>query len=130
MLISSPLGLAWLKDPPKDYDFPPHDTLGVLASVKENLVNDKYPNEHSFQIDLYSVFTPAHDGHFIFFPDLLSKAFDFSRQQALVSISEDGQSLPVIKLFGRCSDSQKIFPFMNFPKLQAGYIKAFIQYIS
>lgn len=91
--------LAWLKDPPKDYDFPPHDTLGVLASVKENLINDKYPNEHSFQIDLYSVFTPAHDGHFIFFPDLLSKAFDFSRQQALVSISEDGQSLPVIKLF-------------------------------
>ncbi|POS82768.1 hypothetical protein EPUL_005198, partial [Erysiphe pulchra] len=91
--------LAWLKDPPRDYDFPPHDVLGALQSVKQNLVNDRYPNEHSFQTDLYAVFTPAHDGHFVFFPDLLSRAFDFRRQRALVSISEDGQSLPVIKLF-------------------------------
>ncbi|KAI6244692.1 Peptidase S41 family protein ustP [Erysiphe necator] len=91
--------LAWMKDPPEDYDFPPHDPFGVLASVKKNLEEDKYSNEHEFQTDLYSVFTPAHDGHFIFFPDLLSRALEFSRQQALVSISEDGQSLPVIKLF-------------------------------
>ncbi|RKF61375.1 Peptidase S41 family protein ustP [Erysiphe neolycopersici] len=114
--------LAWLKDPPKDYDFPPHDTLNVLASVKENLLNDKYPNEHSFQIDLYSVFTLAHDGHFIFFPDLLSRALDFRRQRALVSISEDGKSLPVIKLFGGFFDLPKSSLLMTCSKTNNMFI--------
>ncbi|KAI9050240.1 hypothetical protein LZ554_006377 [Drepanopeziza brunnea f. sp. 'monogermtubi'] len=91
--------LAWKKKPPADYFYPPHDVLGYLASVKSNLENNKYANEYKFQEDLYQVFARSHDGHFLLYPDAYSKAFEFSRQRSLVSISEDGTSLPVIKLY-------------------------------
>lgn len=56
-----------------------------------------------FQEDLYQVFARAHDGHFVFYPDALTKAFEWGRKRSLVSISEDGTSLPVIKLYGKFS---------------------------
>ncbi|KAH7310470.1 hypothetical protein B0I35DRAFT_74703 [Stachybotrys elegans] len=91
---------AYLKDPPKDYFFPPTDIFGSLAKVRENLVADKYEGEYAFQKDLYeTVFAPVHDGHFLMYPDVLARAFAWRRQRSLVSISEDGESLPVIKLY-------------------------------
>lgn len=91
---------AYKKDPPKTYFYPGYDMFAELAKVKANLESDKYSTEFEFQTDLYKkVFAPGQDGHFTFYPDLLSKAFRFRRQPyALVSISEDGASLPVIKL--------------------------------
>lgn len=88
------------KNPPADYSYPGYDMFGNLAKVRANLVDDKYDGEYAFQLDLYeTVFLPGHDGHFIMYPDLLSRAFRFGRQRSLVSISEDGSKLPVIKLF-------------------------------
>lgn len=94
---------AYLKDPPADYFYPPHDIFAYLASVGTNLQNDKYANEYEFQEDLYQIFARAHDGHFVFYPDALTKAFQWGRKRSLVSISEDGSSLPVIKLYGEFS---------------------------
>ncbi|KUJ13113.1 uncharacterized protein LY89DRAFT_592412 [Mollisia scopiformis] len=90
---------AYLRDPPETYFYPPHDIFAYLASVKTNLESDKYANEYEFQEDLYQVFARAHDGHFVFYPDALTKAIEWGRQRSLVSISEDGTSLPVIKLY-------------------------------
>ncbi|KAK4197994.1 hypothetical protein QBC40DRAFT_332298, partial [Triangularia verruculosa] len=87
-------------DPPEDYFFPPFDMFSTLAQVREKLVGDVYANEYDFQEDLYvSVFCPGHDGHFVFFPDALTRVFEWQRQRALVSVSEDGASLPVIKVY-------------------------------
>ena len=44
-----------------------------------------------------NVFGPGHDGHFVIYTDLLTAAIEWGRRLALVSISEDGSSLPVIK---------------------------------
>jgi hypothetical protein len=75
--------------------------FAALAKVRENLVNDVYAGEYAFQDDLYkTVYGPGHDGHYVYYPDLLTAAFDFNRARALVSISEDGTSLPVIKIYG------------------------------
>lgn len=41
--------IAYKKDPPATYFYPPHDIFGYLASVKKNLQNDKYANEYEFQ---------------------------------------------------------------------------------
>ncbi|KAK3317985.1 hypothetical protein B0H66DRAFT_555919 [Apodospora peruviana] len=91
---------AYKADPPADYFYPGYDMFAALAQVKTNLQADKYANEWEFQQDLYvSVFGPAHDGHFVFYPDALTRVFEWRRQQALVSISEDGESLPVIKVY-------------------------------
>ena len=89
-------------DPPKGYFYPGYDLFAALAKVRSNLVANKYANEYTFQSDLYAtVFAPGHDGHFIFYPDALTKVFEWRRQRSLVSISEDGSSLPVIKLYGK-----------------------------
>lgn len=92
---------AYKADPPADYYYPGYDMFAALAKVRSNLVADKYANEYAFQSDLYqTVFGPAHDGHFVFYPDALTRVFEWRRQRSLVSISEDGMSLPVIKLYG------------------------------
>ncbi|KAK3687987.1 pyridine nucleotide-disulfide oxidoreductase family protein [Podospora appendiculata] len=91
---------AYKADPPKDYFYPGYDMFAALAKVKANLQADKYANEFQFQEDLYmKVFGPGHDGHFVYYPDALTRVFEWRRQRALVSISEDGTSLPVIKLY-------------------------------
>ena len=51
---------------------------------------------------LYQIWARSHDGHFVYYPDLLTKAFEFGRQLSLVSISKDGSSLPEIKIYGKC----------------------------
>lgn len=91
---------AYKADPPANYFYPAYDMFAALAEVKTNLENDVYASEYAFQVDLYGkVFIPGHDGHFIFYPDLLTKVFGFGRPFSLVSISEDGTSLPVIKVY-------------------------------
>ncbi|KAK2616347.1 hypothetical protein QQS21_000781 [Conoideocrella luteorostrata] len=91
---------AYKKDPPKDYFYPGYDIFGNLAKIKSNLQSDKYDGEYDFHVDFFKqVVAPGADGHFFIVTDLLDKAFSFSRPLIpIVSISEDGHSLPVIKL--------------------------------
>ncbi|KAF4963704.1 hypothetical protein FSARC_8301 [Fusarium sarcochroum] len=92
--------LAFLKEPPTDYFFPPHDVSAALNSLRTRLEADKYLNEYEWQEDLYvNVFGPAHDGHFYVFPDVLTNAVEWERPLALVSISNNGSSPPVVKVY-------------------------------
>lgn len=79
--------LEYKKNPPPTYFYPPVDVRGSLAQVKANLQANKYKNEYAFQSDLYQPFAKSHDGHFILYPDLLTKAIEFSRYVPLVSVS-------------------------------------------
>ncbi|EPE30025.1 ClpP/crotonase [Glarea lozoyensis ATCC 20868] len=97
--------LAWLKDPPSTYFYPPHDPLGYLAKVKSNLQIGAYANEEAFELDLYNVFAKAHDGHFVFYPDTLSNGLRWVRPTSLVSVSLDGISAPKIFLKNEISAS-------------------------
>jgi hypothetical protein len=90
------LDLAYKKNPPADYFYPPLDVIGKLNSVKNNLENGVYPNEYMFQADLYQAFALGHDGHFVFYPDALSKAIEFGHGVPLVSVSSDGSEIPKI----------------------------------
>lgn len=96
--------LEWQSDatykanPPASYSFPGYDFKAGLKTVRDNLVNNKYDSEYAFQSDLLTkVFFPGHDGHMYYYPDLIARATKFGRTNALVSISEDGSSIPVIK---------------------------------
>lgn len=91
---------AFKKNPPADYFYPGYDFFEALAAVRASLEADEYTNEYSWQADLYkNVFGPGHDGHFVIYTDLLTAAIEWGRRLALVSISEDGSSLPVIKVY-------------------------------
>lgn len=93
---------AFKKNPPADYGYPPTDLWASIDEVREGLAADKYANEYAWQADLYvKLFGPAHDGHFVVYPDALSAAVEWQRPFALVSISEEGPdgSAPVIKVY-------------------------------
>ncbi|KAL5409321.1 hypothetical protein PMIN03_006003 [Paraphaeosphaeria minitans] len=86
-----------LKTPPADWPYPPHDLRARLADVKSKVKNKEYDNDYEFQVELFEkVFAPAHSGHLIFYPDLLSNPWYWSRTQSLVSVSKDGSALPEI----------------------------------
>ncbi|KAM0261420.1 hypothetical protein ACHAQJ_002273 [Trichoderma viride] len=105
---------AYKADPPADYFYPPHDIFKALAGVRADLVADKYTNEYEFQVDLYArVFGPAHDGHFVFYPDALTIAFEWTRPKPIVSISENGRDLPVIKLYEDVVRDPKTAPIIT-----------------
>ncbi|KAL6890460.1 hypothetical protein GGI43DRAFT_430616 [Trichoderma evansii] len=105
---------AYKADPPADYFYPPHDIFKALAGVRADLVADKYTNEYEFQADLYArVFGPAHDGHFVFYPDALTVAFEWTRPKPIVSISENGKDLPVIKLYEDVVRDPKTAPIIT-----------------
>jgi hypothetical protein len=71
-----------------------------LASIRAKLESGSYSGEYEFQSELYNnVFGLAHDGHFVFYPDLLTLVFDWNRPLSLVSISQDQSSLPEIKVY-------------------------------
>jgi hypothetical protein len=48
-----------------------------------------------FGFALYTLLQSTHDGHFVFIPDSVGGVFNWGRPVALVSVSEDGKSLPV-----------------------------------
>lgn len=91
---------AYKANPPASYPFPGYDIFANLAKIKADLQADKYDGEYSFQLDLYlNIIAKGHDGHLLFYPDALSRVFSFERPKSLVSISEDGVSLPVVKFY-------------------------------
>lgn len=96
------------KHPPRGYFWPGYDAVANLAQVRANILGDKYDGEYEFQTDLQTlVFAPGMDGHFFFFGDILTRALCFKRSVSLVSISEDGRSLPVIKVTGEFGFSEQ-----------------------
>ncbi|KAK2051545.1 hypothetical protein LY76DRAFT_584757 [Colletotrichum caudatum] len=98
--------LAFMKNPPADYFFPPHDVLSALDGIRQNLEADEYPNEYAWQHDVFvKVFGAAHDGHLYVNPDILTNALEWVRPFPIVSISEDGISAPVIKIYDDIASS-------------------------
>lgn len=75
---------------------PAVDIWAEFDTILANIKGSKYSTEYEFQADLFRVFNLAHDGHFRFAPDLLSKAILFRRPISLVSVSIDGVSLPKV----------------------------------
>ncbi|KAJ3579832.1 hypothetical protein NPX13_g735 [Xylaria arbuscula] len=90
---------VYLKNPPSGYPYPPVDILGELETIRSNLEAGKYTSEVEWQEDLYSAIAgKPHNGHLAYHPDLLTVPFEWVRPWSLVSVSEDGTSLPVIKV--------------------------------
>ena len=93
--------LAFLKNPPKGYQFPPVDIFEGIQKIRENVTKDVYPGEHAFQMDLWNLITSAHDGHLSWQGDVLSAAIVYQVGWKLVSVSEDGKALPSVYVLGK-----------------------------
>ncbi|KAI1373826.1 hypothetical protein F4677DRAFT_190108 [Hypoxylon crocopeplum] len=87
--------LAWLKAPPQSYGLPPVDILGGLDDISKTAAAGKYASEYEFQLAILQLVSKAHDGHFLFIPDIF-KVFTFTNPLAsdIVSAAANGTSLP------------------------------------
>ena len=93
--------LAYLKSPPAGYPFPAVDILSGIQGIRTKVTNGTYSGEYAFQIDLWELFNSGHDGHFRWIGDLLETALIFDVGYQLVSVSEDGQTVPSVYLLGK-----------------------------
>lgn len=91
--------LAYLKDPPAEYVAKIQngvDVFGELASIEAKVSNGSYTNEYEFGFAFYELLQSTHDGHFVYVPDSVGEIFNFGRTLPLVSVSDDGVSLPKV----------------------------------
>lgn len=94
-----------LKNPPEGYQEPPVDIYGGLDSISSRIAAGGFSGEYDFANAIYTLFNAAHDGHFLYIPDIIGSVFRFRRSVALVSISDDGTSLPKIYVHGKSRTS-------------------------
>ena len=87
--------LAYLKNPPSDYPFPPVDILGGLDDISSKASNRQYSTEYEFERDIYNLIVRANDGHLAYGAALIS-SFSFTPNIPLVSVSLDGVQLPKV----------------------------------
>lgn len=87
--------LAFLKNPPQSYMLPPVDIQGSLDNISATATAGGFSSEYDFQVKILQTLFAAHDGHFLFVPDVF-KVFTFSNSLAegIVSVSSNGSSLP------------------------------------
>ncbi|KAK0381097.1 peptidase S41 family protein [Colletotrichum limetticola] len=88
-----------LANPPQGYLVPGVDVIGGLGQIRARVMKDKYKSQIEFALDIKRLveFTQASDGHFNYNPALLN-LFTFRSLNNLVSVSDDGLSVPRVYL--------------------------------
>jgi hypothetical protein len=111
--------ITYLKNPPKGYFNDPVDILQGLSDIQAKIDDGQYNDEFTFERDIASLFTKAHDGHFVFSGTTFNGAFRWrrSRQIALISGSQDG-GIP------------KIYARQDFNKSRATYTPSAVKSIN
>ncbi|KXH68705.1 peptidase S41 family protein [Colletotrichum salicis] len=87
--------LAWLRQPPPTYPFPPVNVDAGLLSLGAQVAARRFESEYDFQVQLSRLFVSARDPHLHFEGDVF-KPFLFKNDllSDIVSISADGIELP------------------------------------
>ncbi|EFE43504.1 peptidase S41 family protein, partial [Trichophyton verrucosum HKI 0517] len=99
---------GWLPNPPKGYDLPPTDLDAGLEKIRQKALSGGYTGEYMFQLDLQTLVTSVHDGHFHMDLDLLT-VFSFIRYDvgSLVSLSLRGKDFPRLYVLDDLKKSSK-----------------------
>ena len=88
---------SYLKNPPAEYVEkiqPAVDVYAELSQIGTNISSGAFKSEYEFGFSVYKTFQTTHDGHFVYVPDIVGSFFTFGRTIPLVSVSQDGVSLP------------------------------------
>lgn len=97
--------LAFLKKPPKSYYFPGVDILGELDKISSAAAAGGYESEYHFGLAIHDLISSAHDGHFLYQPDVLG-GFYFANAliSNLTTVSVDGVQVPKVYYYSKLSD--------------------------
>ncbi|KAF2218099.1 hypothetical protein CERZMDRAFT_30950 [Cercospora zeae-maydis SCOH1-5] len=95
LLFHSTLDVLREEDPPPGYLSPSIDLLAGLGKIRRRAASGAYESHYDFDWELNRLLSLAHDGHLQIRPCSLG-LFSFTRDQPLVSVSDDGLQLPSI----------------------------------
>ncbi len=98
----------YVRDLPSEYPMPAFDFWPTFNNIDVKLSNAAYLGEWEFGIDMLRTFNSLHDGHTRYVMDVVGKVFSFRRAVGLLSISQDGSSLPQVYIHGTIFHSQGI----------------------
>ena len=87
--------LAYLKNPPPDYQQPAIDILGGLEQLQRDVAQGLFTNQYAFEATLQNLVYSAHDAHFQLEAGILA-AFTFLSPYSIVALSEDGVQIPKV----------------------------------
>jgi hypothetical protein len=85
--------LAFLRDPPPEYQQPAVDVLAELERIRQNVLAGGYTRQYNFEVDVQKVVRAIHDSHVELVAGVLAP-FTFASPFDIVSASIDGQALP------------------------------------
>lgn len=91
-LVQFQTTLAYLKNPPKGYNFPAVDLVGGLQNILKKVNAGSYPGQYAFESELSTLIQSAEEGHLKFRP-VLATSF-YVKKPPLVSMSVNGNDLP------------------------------------
>jgi len=100
--------LSYVQDPPEGYQMPAFDFWAAFNHIGENLSNAAYSSEWDFGMDLLRATTNVHDDHLRYILDVVGRVFKFGRDVDLVSVSQDGYSLPMVYVHGEVLNSPRL----------------------
>lgn len=89
--------LELLKDPPPQYNADPVDFVGWFESIGDRASKGQFDSQYEFDLELTHLVRSANDGHFYIQP-CSTAIFSFTVPGALVSVSDDGTTIPKIWL--------------------------------
>ncbi|CAO2651399.1 Nn.00g039690.m01.CDS01 [Neocucurbitaria sp. VM-36] len=87
--------LAYLKNPPSEYQQPAVNVLAGLQSIKNNVTKGVYKNQYQFEIDLQHLLYQTHDAH-LYLTAGITAAFSFLAPFSITAASPDGKALPKV----------------------------------
>ncbi|KAJ5613700.1 hypothetical protein N7528_007354 [Penicillium herquei] len=85
--------LAYLANPPPDYQQPSVDLLSQLAQVKRDIDVGNFTSQYQFESTVHAILSAAHDDHLSMQGGILS-TYRFMAPFSVVSLSRDGIELP------------------------------------
>lgn len=91
--------LEIFKNPPAGYQMPSADIIGGLDAMESKAASGVYRSQFDFDSELKILIASAYQGHFAVMPCSLS-LFTFHNPASLVSISQNGTSLPELYMKG------------------------------
>ncbi|KAL9123703.1 MAG: hypothetical protein Q9217_006893, partial [Psora testacea] len=96
---------AYLKTPPSSYQQPSFDLLAGLDEISDRVKANYFKNEYEFEYALQQWVIATHDAHIQLIFGILS-VFTFGSPYGLVSVSNDGISLPEVFILDDLIEAQ------------------------
>jgi hypothetical protein len=113
--------LAFLEDPPAEYQRPPVKVHEELKKISVNITSGAYKSQYEFETQVQVLISRLHDSHVNLDAGILS-AFKFASPYTLVSVSEDGVQEPRVYLqedvLAAANEGYKAFPISKINGLE------------